>query len=72
MSVIDKANEEASTSMNGDDIDYLNKFLSNLNERLEVAGETFVNSKPYCTPNIPCQFGHSTLEGIIAGHGTGK
>ena len=70
LSVIDRANAEASEAMNGDDIDYLHRFLKNLNNRLEVAGETFVNSKPYCTSNIPCQFGHSTLEGIIAGHGT--
>ena len=70
LSVVTKASDEAAESMDGDDIVYLHSFLSNLNDRLEVAAETFVNSKPYCTPTIPCQFGHSTLEGIIAGHGT--
>jgi len=70
LSVVNKASDEATESMSGDDIVYLQSFLNNLNDRLEVAAETFVNSKPYCTPNIPCQFGHSTLEGIIAGHGT--
>ena len=70
LAVISKANKEATEAMGGDDIEYLQSFLSHLNDRLDVAAETFVNSTPYCTPNIPCQFGHSTLEGIIAGHGT--
>jgi hypothetical protein len=70
LSVINKASNEATDAMSGDDIVYLTSFLSNLNDRLELASEMFVNSKPYCTPNIPCQFGHATLEGIISGHGT--
>ena len=70
MKVIEKADEEANTAMDGDDIDYLHAYLSNLNDRLEEAAETFVNSKPYCTADVPCSFGHSTLETIIGGHGT--
>jgi hypothetical protein len=70
MRVIDAADSEATTAMDGDDIDYLHAYLSNLNDRLEVAAETFVTSKPYCTPDVPCSFGHSTLETIIGGHGT--
>ncbi len=70
MQVIDTADHEATTAMDGDDIDYLHAYLSDLNDRLEVAAETFVTSKPYCTADVPCSFGHSTLETIIGGHGT--